>query len=193
MTVSVGFHDSERPRIAELYWAAFGDKLGRVMGPAAKGRAFVARVADPTHALTYRDPDGRILGLVGFKTAESALVGGDLSDLAAVYGWPGAIWRLCVLALLERDTENRRFLMDGICVAEEARGRGIGTVLLEAIAREAATRGFDEVRLDVIDSNGKARALYERRGFEAVGEQAMGPLRHLYGFRSATTMVRRLA
>lgn len=193
MTITKGFEPNEVQRVAEIYWDAFGAKLGRVLGPDLKAQRFVERVADPNHVLAYRDLDGVILGIAGFKTAAGAFVGGAFRDLVAIYGWWGAGWRAVLLSFLERDTENERFLMDGICVTEAARGRGVGTALLEAIAREAADRGYTEVRLDVIDSNPRARALYERRGFHASGQTSLGGLRHIYGFQSATTMVRRIA
>ena len=82
--------------------------------------------------------------------------------------------------------------MDGIFVEPAARGRGVGTLLLQAIANEAAQRGYAEVRLDVIDTNDRARALYERRGFRPVKTNSTGLLRHVFGFRSATTMVLRV-
>ena len=112
--------------------------------------------------------------------------------MARVYGWIGASWRVALLSALDRDTENARFLMDGIFVAPAARGRGVGTRLLQAIAEEAAARGYAEVRLEVIDTNNRARALYERRGFRAIRTQSTGMLRHVFGFRSATTMILRL-
>jgi ribosomal protein S18 acetylase RimI-like enzyme len=80
--------------------------------------------------------------------------------------------------------------MDGLCVDTAARGQGVGRALLAAIAAEAARRGYAEVRLDVIDSNLRARALYEREGFVAVGGQRIGLLRHVFGFAEAITMVR---
>lgn len=79
--------------------------------------------------------------------------------------------------------------MDGIVVSDAARGQGIGTRLLAAIKDEALARGCTSVRLDVIDSNPRARALYEREGFVAGHRSDLGPLRHLFGFRSATEMV----
>ena len=51
-------------------------------------------------------------------------------------------------------------------------------------------RGYAEVRLDVIDNNPRARTLYERRGFVAGDTQYLGPLKYLFGFSAATTMVR---
>lgn len=187
--ITPGFTDAERPVLAGLYWQAFGAKLGRVMGPQARALRFIERVMQPDHALVARE-GATVLGVAGFKTAQGAFVGGDFTDLRAVYGGVGALWRAAALSLLERDVETRRLLMDGICVADAARGRGIGTRLLHAIFDEARSRGCPAVRLDVIDSNPRARALYEREGFQPVGEDHLGPLRWLFGFRSATKMVR---
>lgn len=191
MQIRFGYNPADHDMVAALYWQAFGAKLGRVMGPDAKALAFITAVLRPDHAICAYDGDA-LLGVAGFKTHEGALVGGGLRDLAQVYGWAGALWRGGLLALLERDVENERFVMDGIFVAPHARGRGVGTALLHAIAAEARSRGYDQLRLDVIDSNPRARALYEREGFVAVGRDDLGLLRHVFGFASATTMVRDL-
>ena len=193
MKIGIGFTPEERDQVAALYWEAFGDKLGRVLGPRDRALAFLHRGLQPEHAICARDSAGRIIGLAGFKTAEGAMVDGTARDMTAVYGWFGAAWRILVLAMLERDVENDRFLMDGIAVAQAVQGQGVGSRLIEAAATEAVRRGYSEIRLDVIDRNIRARALYERRGFVAIQEQSTGPLRHVFGFRTAAVMVRRLA
>jgi ribosomal protein S18 acetylase RimI-like enzyme len=190
--ISLGFEEGERDAIATLYWAAFGPKLNSALGPETKALRFVAAALRADHAFVARDGAGRILGVAGFRTADGALVGGTVADMARVYGWLSALRRVGVLSLLARDTENVRFLLDGIAVAERARGQGVGSRLLEAVALEARLRGYAELRLDVIEGNDRARALYERRGFAAVEEQSLGLLRHVFGFRSSTVMVRRL-
>ena len=192
MIISSGFPERDRAQIAALYWEAFGQKLGRVMGPRDRALQFFEAVLDPAHAICAHTANGDLLGVAGFKTHAGALVGGGMGDLARVYGWVGAMWRVALLALLERDTENDRFLMDGIFVAPAARGQGVGTALLDAIADKARSRGHSEVRLDVIDTNPRARALYERQGFVAIKTQDLGVLRHVFRFDSATTMVRDL-
>lgn len=190
MDIRHGLSPAHIPEAAHLYWQAFGAKLGRVLGPPDKALAFLHRVLDSDHALSAVDHDGALLGVVGFKTSQGALVGGSFADLRAIYGTFGAAWRAALLHLLERDIENRRFVMDGLFVAPQARGRGVGTALLDAISAEAARRGYDSVRLDVIDSNPRARALYERRGFTPLQTNHMGPLRHIFGFAAATAMER---
>lgn len=190
--LQLGLPPDLRGAAAQLYWQAFGDKLGRVMGPEPRALAFLDRVIRDDHAIVAIK-DGRLCGLIGFKTPQGALAGGGMADLRAVYGLAGSLWRGALLRMLSRDVDGERFLIDGICVAPEARGRGIGTLLIEALCREARARGYREVRLDVVDTNRRARALYERRGFEAVKTESMGALAHVFGFASATTMVRRIA
>lgn len=191
MQINSGFAPADRARVAQLYWGAFGAKLGRVMGPQEKALQFIERVLRADHGISAYDGD-QLLGVAGFKTFTGALVGGDFADLQAVYGFWGALWRAGLLQLLERDTDNERFLMDGIFVAPEARGRGVGTALLGAIEREAVARGYHAVRLDVIDTNTRARALYERQGYVAEPSQHMGPLRWVFGFESATPMAKQV-
>ncbi|TNC74198.1 GNAT family N-acetyltransferase [Rubellimicrobium roseum] len=192
MHIVKGFAPADRPAIAALYWEAFGQKLGRALGPRDRALRFIESVLSPDHAVCAWAEDGRLLGVAGFKTAQGALVGGGYAEMARIYGRGGALWRIGALALLSRDTENARFLMDGIFVAPEARGHGVGTRLLDAIAEEARARGYAEVRLDVVDENTRARALYERKGYRAVARHSTGLLRYVFRFRAATTMVLRV-
>lgn len=188
-TISKGFSDAERPRIAALYWEAFAAKLRVVMGPDTTGLKFIENALDPDFALVARNTAGAILGLAGFKTADGALVGGSFMDLVRVYGFFSTLWRAPLLSLVERDLKDGVLLMDGICVAREARGMGLGTALLNAIKEEAMAQGLKAVRLDVIDSNPRAQALYSRQGFKAVGQDHIGPLRYIFGFQSSTKML----
>ncbi|WP_370402343.1 GNAT family N-acetyltransferase [Sulfitobacter sp. JB4-11] len=191
--ISLGFSDAERPRVAALYWEAFAAKLRIVMGPPERAIAFLTKNMHPDFALVARDPAGRIAGLAGFKTSKGALTEGSLRSLAAHYGLLSVLWRAPLLALVERELAPDVLLMDGICVDQAARGTGLGTALLDAVKDTARTQGLTAVRLDVIDTNPRARALYERQGFVPVGTQTMGPLTYIFGFASSTTMLCDLA
>lgn len=193
MNITRGVPHHDIAHAAQLYWSAFGDKLGRVMGPEHRAIAYVERALGLDHAICAHDPGGRLIGIAGFKTFEGALVNGRLRDMAAIYGLIGALWRAVLMALLISDTDNERFLIDGLAVASSARGHGVGTALLLAIFDEARRQGYAEVRLEVAGDNHRARALYERMGFVAVTQLDMGVLRHIFGFASTTTMIRRVA
>ena len=191
--LSTGFSADQTPQAAMLFWDAFKGKLGLVMRPENKALDFLRAAIDPSHAVSAASGDGRLLGVAGFKTDEGAFVGGSFREIAEVYGALGGAWRGLALSLLERPVQPGVLLMDGVCVERDARGRGVGSALLSAVKAEARSRGCGQVRLDVIDTNARARALYEREGFVATETAALGPLRLLFGFRSVTTMIHRVA
>jgi len=126
------------------------------------------------------------------RGAGGGLVGGGCAGGGRREGRTGAEWRALLLWRLVRDIDSARFVMDGIFVDQKGRGQGVGSALLRAVYDEARKRGYREIRLDVIDTNPRARTLYEREGFEPVDTQQLGMLRKVFGFASSTTMVRSL-
>ncbi|WP_394180349.1 GNAT family N-acetyltransferase [Yoonia maritima] len=190
MKITVGIPDASRGEAAALYWEAFGNKLGFTMGPKYRALIYINRVMRSDHGICAHDDHGRLVGVAGFKTMNGALVGGSFTDIRKVYGWVGALIRVRLMGALETDTENERFLMDGLFVAPEARGQGVGTALLDEIAAEAKRRGYRQVRLDVVDTNPRARALYLHEGFREMETHKLGLLRYIFGFKAATVMVR---
>lgn len=193
MTVRLhlGLAPHHRSRAAQLYWQAFGGKLARVLGPEARALAYLDRVIRPDHAISAVE-NGELLGLAGFRSPEGGFAEGNLADLRAVYGRFGAAWRMAMLGALAREIDNGRFLVDGICVAAAHRNRGIGAALIDALCHEAARRGYGAIRLEVVDTNLRARALYERKGFRALRRDDLGLLQLAFRFASATIMVRPL-
>ena len=57
-----------------------------------------------------------------------------------------------------------------IAVVPSARGRGVGSKLLDALLARAREAGYAALSLGVDRDNGGAIELYERHGFERVGE-----------------------
>lgn len=186
--VQPGFPDGQRRAAAMLFWSAFRGKLEKIMAPETRALAFLEDALDPASAFSAVSREGALLGLAGFKTNDGAFVAGTLARMTEVYGLFDGLWRSVLLDLLEREPEPGSLLMDGIFVSEAARGKGVGTALLQAIFKKAAEDGLDRVRLDVIDRNVRARSLYERVGFRVVSEERAGVLKHVFGFSSATRM-----
>lgn len=59
--------------------------------------------------------------------------------------------------------------VNGLAVAPSARGRGVGSALLEAVTAEAKLRGARKIILHVFGTNATARRLYERHGYVLEG------------------------
>ncbi len=193
-SIQRGYPPALQDAAADLYWQAFRGKLQRLLGPDAAALGYFRATLDPHFALAAIGEDRRLLGIAGLKTTAGAFTDtGGFASLARHYGWPSALWRAPLLALLNRKLEAETLLMDGLCVDPAARGLGIGSALLVAVEEEARTRGLRRVRLDVIDSNPRAKALYARQGYEAIAIARLGPLKAVFGFANATTMTKTVA
>ena len=97
----------------------------------------------------YRD---RIADLVRGRRAYAKFVGGRVVFKAE-------------LAVVTRHTAQ----VQGVWVAPEWRGRGIGTGAMAAVVRDALRRVAPSVSLYVNDYNAPARAAYQQVGFREVG------------------------
>jgi ribosomal protein S18 acetylase RimI-like enzyme len=67
------------------------------------------------------------------------------------------------------DERNDTAYLISMWVAAEARHRGVGSALIEAVAAWAREEGFRRLVLDVAEGNVAALTLYTRAGFVAIG------------------------
>ena len=174
VTISQGLAAAHRRAAAALYLQAFGPLLQPLLGDAPRSLELLARSMDPGHAFVATR-DGQLAGLAGYQDGAGSLFDVDLRSMIQTYGLPGGGLRYLGMGLLlSRDKQPETLLMDGIAVAPQQRGQGIGTRLLAA--------------LDVLDSNPRARALYERQGFVALKERSYPFLQRFFGFSAVTEM-----
>ncbi|MGH9163740.1 MAG: GNAT family N-acetyltransferase [Vicinamibacteraceae bacterium] len=96
-------------------------------------------LGDPSYVTLVADVDGHVTGVAG-------------AVLGRYYEKDGIYSRLAVLA-----------------VASTARGRGVGTRLVEAIERWSASRGAREVIVNSGVHRADAHAFYRRRGYSHTG------------------------
>ncbi|MEU9576503.1 GNAT family N-acetyltransferase [Streptomyces chilikensis] len=192
VTVRRGLPAGAERRAAELYWDAFGRKLGPALNPPDRAVPFIAAHLNADRAVCAL-LDGRLVGLAGYQHGGRAFTGGSARAVLRAYGPLRGLHRLLLLALFERHPAPGQLVMDGIAVHPDVRGRGVGSLLIEEVAAVAAERDCREIRLDVIDTNPRARALYERRGFTPVRTEHTPYLRRLLGFGAVTTMRRPVA
>lgn len=192
LQITRGFADELRPQVASLYDAAFGAKLGIAIPDAPLRLKLLAQSFDPSHCFIATS-GGVVLGVAGFKTSAGALTSGiTAKSLRAELRGLKALRAMFVLALFERRLSADQLLMDGISVSPEARGKGIGTQLLNRLKAFAAGEKFRSLRLDVINTNPLARQLYERLGFVATKTENLAYLHWLLGFSATTTLEYRI-
>lgn len=131
---------------------------------------------------------GEVVGVCGCYQDGHGAVDVSWRDLRSYLSRVGAVRAWGVLSVLAHRDKPDVLTLDGICVAQGHRGRGIGSILLDAATERARHRGQQAVQLSVIETNPRAAVLYRRHGFIATDRGSLGPLRHLYGFDRYTTM-----
>ena len=97
---------------------------------------------------------------------------GDAAVIAIEGGFPvGAAW----YRLFGRERPGYGFVDErtpelAIAVVPNARGKGVGSALLDALLARARAEGHATISLSVDRANAGAIELYERHGFERVGD-----------------------
>jgi ribosomal protein S18 acetylase RimI-like enzyme len=98
---------------------------------------------------------------------------GDAAMIAIDGGFPvGAAW----YRLFGRDRRGYGFVDErtpelAIAVVPSARGKGVGSALLDALIARARDEGYERISLSVDRNNARAIGLYQRHGFHRVGEE----------------------
>ena len=125
------------------------------------GEQRLARIGAPMsfENATFAELDGMMLGFA-VPDGDVPVAGPDADPVLA--------------PLMELEQPNS-FYICALAVLEKRRGIGIGSVLLRAAERMAASQGFDTMSLIVFEQNVGALKLYQRAGYEEVARRPLIP------------------
>jgi ribosomal protein S18 acetylase RimI-like enzyme len=176
---------------AALYHDALGDKLIPIYGSGQRARLALAQGFNRHMCICALDTD-QLVGILGIQTAAGGFMDVSWRVLRPFYGFFGGLWRMALLAILHHVPLSEEAYIDGVAVAQEYRGRGIGSSLIAALESWALDKGLSCVSLEVVNTNQRANSLYRHLGFEAVRVQTVWPFNTLFGFQSSTVMLKKL-
>ncbi len=88
--------------------------------------------------------------------------------------WEGAVVGYCALTYgFDAEAGGRLGVVTDLFLVEEARGKGLGPLLVDEILKIAREEGLHQVELYVLDNNDRARRLYAAKGFLPVSGRAL--------------------
>lgn len=189
------------PALARLYVEAFGSKIAWAFGKYADSMADL--VADlllhdqmRLSETLVAEVDGQVAGMAVLRR-----------DHTHRPNWP-TVWRLArqhvrgwrlftttfiMSAMCSNLCTPTRSYLESLAVDARYRGQGIGTHLLERCFEESRQAGKREISLHVVDTNPRAKQLYERMGFHTVRTERLGWFASRWmGFSAQYFMVRHL-
>ena len=193
IVIERGLPDDLRDQAVEIFEDAFGEKMRMAVRDTDKRKEFMRRAYVAQNCLIARRGDV-LLGMAGLASRGEPFAGGllggswDPRPYRDVLGWLGAMWAVWGSRMADHRPAADEFYVDGIAVAQGARGLGIGTRMLNETAALAREHGKRVVRLDVIDRNPRAQALYERLGFKVTKVQSFGRKERWVGFSQMISM-----
>ena len=132
---------------------------------------------------------GRVLGVAAVADMDGQPL--DLSPDQLVRESGPLLGRLRALIgrFLQSKAREGELELSFIAVAPNARGMGVGRALLDAVEARAHSAGLITVRLEVVDSNPRARSLYERHGYRHARRVSLPPIKPIVGFGGYDEMV----
>jgi ribosomal protein S18 acetylase RimI-like enzyme len=172
-----------------VFWEAFGLKLHPIMGRRERAIPVLASAFEADRAIVALRA-GTVVGLLGLQHGGRDFVNLRRRHFAQEFGWLRAIPKAFLASFAQQPDSKGELFLVSLAVAPAWRNRGLGGKLLGAAIQFARDTGFKTVALDVVDTNPRARLLYERLGFKATKTHHYPFLRPLMGFSSVTTMTK---
>lgn len=180
-----------RGQAGKIYYEAFQRKLQPLVGKPAETQQVLSAGLNLRMAMGVSQ-DGQLLGLAGLHSREGTF---SLVSFRETIRYMGIIRGVYAWSVLNLFGASATFPSDhlriaALAVAPDMRGQGLGSLLLEAVERKARQENFNVVRLEVVDTNTRARALYERSGFRMVATHSYPINTQWLGFSRAHVMVK---
>jgi ribosomal protein S18 acetylase RimI-like enzyme len=186
-----GMPEEFRREVAGIVYEAFQQKLAPLIGSPEQGVAILEQALDPALAI-IAVCQAKPVGVAGLQYDGRNFINPQRSEFVRQFGSLSGTIRFVMFELFALAYYQRDMYIDVLAVSPAMRGKGIGTLLLNAVFQTAWSKGFRSVSLEVVDTNPEARRLYERVGFVAQHTYPYPYLRGIAGFSASIKMVKPL-
>jgi ribosomal protein S18 acetylase RimI-like enzyme len=187
LEIIFGVPKNQRFRVAKIIYEAFENKFGNVFG-SKKSIPLISKYLRNDRTVVAISEDV-VVGVAGLKFEGKEFI--DIGFWQLLRELKLGIFRATFLGWIFFDkVEDKELLVDTLAVAESMRGKGIGTSLINFTIDFARSKGFEQIKIFVVDINPKAKRLYERIGFKQVKIHRIPfPWNKVFGFENASELV----
>jgi len=179
--------EDDRAAVGLVLARALSDKWAAMLPSCPEvAAAVLADLSGPSPTTWVAETDGRLAGVLLAKEQSRALRRhAHWRVLRRRLGLVAAVRAAAFLMVFHwvKFPETHLYV-DSVAVDPDFQGRGMGTLLLDAVAREARRRGKHALWLYCVERNTRARALYERYGFRFLKRDKLWWCAWLLGFRN---------
>ena len=162
ITITFGVPENQEKKAANILYEAFEDKFQKILGTRERTLFLFnyfcnERTVVALHKNTIVGVAGLIYGgkeyiNISFWRLLRHLKGGIIRFM--FFGW-----------IFVNKVEKNEIFIDILAVTQEMRSKGIGNKIVKFIIDYARSQEYQQVRLFVIESNERAKAFYQKIGF----------------------------
>ncbi len=139
----------------------------------------------------YFKENGIVLGAALLGTSRTPYINFNRQARKSMGFWNGFMMQIGYGAF--KPILNDGLKLEMLAVSPEARGKGIGKIMLDYLVDLARHEDFARVTLEVIDSNEKAKDLYEKKGYKVKKYMNTALLTRNMGFEGSYKMQKDLS
>ena len=140
------------------------EEIRTIFGPRDRALRTIARSLQEDRTFTAL-LDQRVIGVAGLNYRAKPSLDVNGSDVFREYKL--SAFKVAFLgSLFEERTAPDELYLESLAVLASHRNQGIGSKLLDAVSEQVVAEGLTRVRLHVVEPNLRAKAFYERVGFE---------------------------
>ena len=191
-TVSIqiqsGIPEQQRITVATIFYESFQDKFARLFGDHRKAIQLISLIIREDRILSALI-DGQVVGFAGLHYKGKHFLKFQITEIVRIYRLIALRVMLYFLITSFNVLNTNQLHLEVLAVNEHYRNHGIGTKLLHSTIAFAQQQGLSQIRLEVVNTNPKAKKLYERIGFQKVHDHKIScPFNLLTGFSTITDM-----
>lgn len=180
-------------QMAEILEDGFYLKFSKILGTRDQFRESIKVIINRELCYGYLESNN-LKGVAVLKDKTTHPVLYPFNKLRKVLGFFSALKAKIMLYLIfgldKVDSDTLK--LEIISVSKDSRGEGIGHKLLEHVEKYAKDKGFKTLTLDVIDTNPRAKKLYEETGYIEIKYTDTSKMTKNVGFNGIYTMDKKL-
>ena len=186
--IQFGVPKNQRSKIAKIYYEAFQDKLSRIFSNKQKVETLISTsLRDERILVAYKD--GVVVGFAGLQYQGKKFMDPSLTQAVRIYGLETIrVLLFFAFSIFTKPKPNQLYL-EILAVSKDQQNKGIGTKLIQSTINHARSKKIPQIKLEVVNTNPKAKKLYQRIGFGKVKDHKIPyPFSALIGFNIITEM-----
>ncbi len=139
--------------------------------------------------------DDTVVGYIALDKRDASFFKYELKNFTKIFGKWGGLWRYAfhkIVNYFETPLNDNEAKVEMIAVNKSVRGQGIGEQLLLTAFEQVKKENISKIFLEVVDTNPKAKKLYERLGFSTLKVDTLGKITQKAGFSKVYLMCKEI-